>query len=110
VHQDQGDSVEQAYDYLLRQPSPIVGGPLDALQLMAELEVETDELLTRAMSGEHVELDDIAGAERRRAFVWVHLAKDLPQFHTRARTAVEAWQRTEARIITAVGAAARSGR
>jgi hypothetical protein len=100
-HQDAAPAheLDQARAFLLAQTTPAAAEPVDALRLLAELDAEADELYALAERGTPAALDDIAGYRRRRAYVWVHLAQQRPEFEAKARA--------EAGVITTVAAAAR---
>ncbi|MGA5565297.1 hypothetical protein ACPCUV_29580 [Streptomyces platensis] len=101
------DELAQARAYLLSASGPTVANETEALQLLAQIEAEADELSTRALDCvRSPEPDEVAGQRRRRAYMWVRLAELRPEFMESATFAVRTWQDSEAEVIRAAVAAA----
>ncbi|MEU9079958.1 hypothetical protein AB0D22_35450 [Kitasatospora sp. NPDC048538] len=86
--------------HLLRQSSPPVTTPMEALRLMTRLVTESDELRMQTLRGE-TDPDAVAGHHRRLAYVLVHLAEQHPEFREEADAALARWSDADNAAISA---------
>jgi hypothetical protein len=108
-HQADADQLAGRHAWLLAVDGPPVGDEAQALRLLARVEADADAALATAMeNGRDVEPDEVADQVRRRAYVWVRLAQDRPEFEQAATAAVRAWDTAQAAAtLSTLRAAAR---
>jgi len=103
--------MDDAANFLRATPGPPVDTSEDAVRLLADLVAEASGLLARSGAGKAApDAFELAGFERRRAYVLTRCGDLWPEFAERAEVARQAWEDSERAASVAAVDIARGAR